>query len=186
MRRFFSFALLIMGIIMGMSAQTAQKILALQKNNNTYTSSFVETKVMPKLKKETKKTGSLTWTAPETLRLSYTDPAGDYTEIGPNVFNLCQGGEVKKLPARDNNTKLGLLRQTLILAFKGDVEKLAALNGATITYDEKGANYTCVLTSAQPKHGVKELKLLYDKKTGHLVSLTITETNGNYTTWAVK
>jgi hypothetical protein len=33
---------------------------------------------------------------------------------------------------------------------------------------------------------VKSLVLEYDKKTGHLLLLTITETNGNYTTWSVK
>lgn len=185
MKRLFTIALVMVGLLAGMSAQTAQKILNLQKSS-TYTSTFVETKVMPKLKKETQKTGSLTWTAPESLRLTYTDPAGDYTEISAGVFNVCQGGKVQKLPIKDNNGKVAMLRQTLLLAFRGDVEALAKLNGATVEYDEKGVNYTCTLTSAQPKHGVKELKLLYDKKTGHLVSLTITETNGNYTTWAVK
>lgn len=160
------------------------KILKLQKS--TYSSPFTETKVMPKLKKETVKTGTLVWTAPANLRMDYSDPEGDYTLIEDENFSLSVKGMVQKLPAKDANSKTGLLRLTLINAFQGNVAEIATLTNAQPTYSDKGGRYVCELVAERPKHGVKSLTLEYDKKNGHLLLLTITENNGNYTTWAVK
>ena len=163
-----------------------KKILALQKGNATYSAPFTETKVFPKLKKESSKQGTLTWQAEEYLRMDYSEPAGDYTLIEPGTFTICLNGKVQKLPAKDASTKTGVLRQTLLLAFQGKVADIAELNKAAATYSDKGGNYVCTLEAEQPKHGVKALALEYDKKTGHLLLLTITESNGNYTTWTTK
>ena len=159
------------------------KILKLQQAS--YSMPFSEVKVMPKLKKETTKVGTLEWRSPEYLRMDYSDPAGDYTLIEGIHFTLCTKGAAQKLPAKDSSTKTGILRQTLLFAFQGNVEKIAELNHATAAYSEKGGRYVCDLVAEQPKHGVKSLVLEYDKKTGHLLLLTITESNGNYTTWSV-
>lgn len=161
-----------------------QKILKLQKA--TYTMPFSEVKVMPKLKKETTKVGTLEWRSPDYLRMDFTDPAGDYNLIEGLEFSVCIKGAVQKLPAKDTNSKTGVLRETLLLAFQGKVAEIAELNKTDINYSEKGGRYVCDLVAEQPKHGVKALVLEYDKKTGHLLLLTITETNGNYTTWSVK
>lgn len=160
------------------------KILKLQQA--TYTMPFSEVKVMPKLKKETTKVGTLEWRSPDYLKMDYSEPAGDYTLIEGINFSLCAKGVVQKLPAKDTNTKTGVLRQTLLLAFQGKVADIAELNHAAATYSEKNGRYVCDLVAEQPKHGVKALVLEYDKKNGHLLLLTITEANGNYTTWMVK
>jgi len=187
MKRLISLALCALCFAAGMSAQDIdQKILKLQKEGNTYTAPFTETKVMPKLKKENVKKGELTWQADENLRMDYNDPAGDYKEIAPGIFNIKQNGRVQKLPAKDSNTRTGVLRQTLLLSFRGEVEEVAALNRANASYADKGGRYVCALTADQPRHGVKSLVLEYDKKNGHLLLLTITESSGNYTTWEVK
>ena len=161
-----------------------QKILKLQQA--TYTSPFTEVKVMPKLKKETTKTGTLEWKAKDYLRMDYSEPAGDYTLIEGVNFTMSTKGAVQKLPAKDANTKTGVLRLTLLYAFQGNVAAIAELTKTTATYSDKGGRYMCELVAEQPKHGVKALTLEYDKKNGHLLLLTITEANGNYTTWSVK
>ena len=160
------------------------KILKLQQAN--YSSPFSEVKVFPKLKKETAKKGTLEWRSADYLRMDYSEPAGDYTLIEGVNFTLCTKGNVQKLPAKDANTKTGVLRQTLLLAFQGNLAAIAELNQTEATYSEKGGRYLCELVATQPKHGVKSLVLEYDKKNGHLLLLTITESNGNYTTWSVE
>ena len=64
-----------------------QKILKLQKA--TYTMPFSEVKVMPKLKKETTKVGTLEWRSPDYLRMDFTDPEGDYNLIEGLNFSVC-------------------------------------------------------------------------------------------------
>ena len=157
------------------------KILKLQKA--TYTAPFTEVKVMPKLKKETVREGNLEWRSPDYLRMDFTEPEGDYNLIEGVAFTVCNKGMVQKLPAKDTNTKTGVLRETLVLAFQGKVADIAELNHTDVNYSDKGGRYVCELVAEQPKHGVKALTLEYDKKNGHLLLLTITETNGNYTTW---
>ena len=161
-----------------------QKILKLQQA--TYTSPFTEVKVMPKLKKETSKAGTLEWRAQDYLRMDYSEPEGDYTLIEGENFTVVTNGATQKLPAKDANNKIGVLRLTLLYAFQGNVAAIAELNKAEASYSAEGGRYICELEAAQPKHGVKALRLEYDKKNGHLLLLTITESNGNYTTWSVK
>jgi len=157
------------------------KILKLQQA--TYTAPFTEVKVMPKLKKETVKQGTLEWRTPDYLKMDYSEPAGEYSLIDGLNFTVCVKGATQKLPAKDTNTKTGVLRQTLVLAFQGKVADIAELNQTNVDYADKGGRYVCELVAEQPKHGVKSLTLEYDKKNGHLLLLTITEANGNYTTW---
>ena len=171
--------------LLALSASFAQgidaKILKLQQA--TYTAPFTEVKVMPKLKKETVREGNLEWKSPDYLRMDFTEPAGDYNLIEGLSFTVCNKGMIQKLPAKDTNSKTGVLRETLVLAFQGKVAEIAELNNTDATYSDKGGRYVCELVAEQPKHGVKALTLEYDKKNGHLLLLTITETNGNYTTW---
>lgn len=169
------------------AAGIPDKILALHKSGETMTTSFVETKAMPKMKKETKKTGNLTFTAPDNLRLDYTDPAGDYTLITKTDFETSRAGKVQKLPFKSPQSRWAIFRSTLLYAFMGQVEEVAKLNDATATYAEEGANYLCTLDANKTaKQGISQLKLVYNKKSGKLVSLTVTEGNGNYTTYSVK
>ena len=64
---------------------------------------------------------------------------------------------------------------------------MAALNNATAEYKEEAGEYVCTLTAngKQPQ-GIAQLVVAYNKKTGQLQRLTVTEANGNYTTYSVK
>ena len=169
------------------AAGIQDKILALHKQGETMTTSFTEVKVMPKMKKELKKEGTLVFTAPENLRLDYTTPAGDYTLITATTFETLRNGKVQKLPIKNPQNRWTTLRSTLLLAFSGKVEEMATLNNATAEYKEESGEYICTLTAnnKQPQ-GIAQLVVAYSKKTGKLQRLIVTEANGNYTTYSVK
>lgn len=143
---------------------------------------------MPRAKKEIAKAGNLTYTNPNDLRLDYTDPAGDYTLIGEGVFEAQRNGKVQRFNINNPEQRMAVFRQSLLYAFAGDVEALATLNNATAEYKEQGNTYVCTVTAdkATGARGIAKLQLTYDKKTGVLQSLVITENNGNYTTYKVK
>ena len=170
-----------------LAAGIQDKILSLHKQGETMTTTFIEVKVMPKMKKEMKKEGTLVFTAPDNLRLDYTTPAGDYTLITATDFETLRNGKVQKLPIKNPQNRWTILRSTLLLAFSGKVEEMAALNHATAEYKEEAGEYVCTLTSSdkQPQ-GIAQLVVAYNKKTGQLQRLTVMEANGNYTTYSVK
>lgn len=178
----FAFALLM--AISASAASIPEQIMKLHKAGEQFSGQFTEVKTMPKLKKETSKAGQLTFTAPNDLRLDYTDPAGDYTLIGKDLFEVSRGGKVQKFPVKNPEHRMAILRATLLLAMQGNVEEVAKTNSATADCKQQGGQFVCTLTASKDaKHGISSLTLIYDKKTGRLISLTLTENNGNYTTY---
>lgn len=170
-----------------LAAGIPDKIKSLHKSGETMTTSFTEKTVMPKLKKESLKTGTLVFKAPEDLKLEYTDPAGDYTLITATQFETMREGKLQKLPFKSPQSQWAVFRNTLLLSFTGNVEEVAKQNGADASYKEEGSNYVCTLKGDKAKpQGIAELVLVYDKKNGKLVSLTVTKGNGNYTIYSVK
>ncbi len=169
-------------------AVTAQDILALHYAGETLQCAFTEVKTMPRAKKESSKAGYLTYTHPSDLRLDYTDPAGDYTLISKEVFEVRRNGKVQHFNISNPEQRMSVFRQSLLYAFAGDIEALATLNEAQASYQEKGNTYICTITANKPNgaRGIAQLQLTYDKKSGVLQSLIITENNGNYTTYTVK
>lgn len=167
-------------------AQTVpQKIKAMHKAGETYSTAFVETEVMPKLKKQTVRKGNLTYKAPSELKMDYTDPKGDYMEITATTISINKDGKLQKHNIKENAGRMSTLQKTLLLAFAGDVDGIAQLNEAQVSCEDKNGQYTCTITS-QKKTGLSSLILIYDKKTGKLISLTLNQSNGNYTTYSVK
>lgn len=173
-------------IVLAAGAQSIPSaILSKHKANETFTIRFSETKSMPKAKKETKKSGSLTFKAPEYLRLDYTDPKGDYTLIDKGLFETSRDGKVQKLPVKNAQSKTAIMRATLLMAMQGKVEEIAKQHGAKAEYKEAGGEYVCTLTNDQAKgaNDISQMVLVYDKKSGQIRSLTIYNPNGNNTTY---
>lgn len=186
MKRIMTLSLLFAVALLASAADIPAAILKLHKANETMTCAFIETQTMPKMKKETKKTGTLIYTAPNELRLDYTDPVGDYTLMNATTVELNQGGKKQKFNIKDGKSAMAQLRATLLLSFAGDVKAVAEQNEATATYSETATEYICKLTSQNGKHGIEKLELVYNKKTGKLQKLVVTKKNGNYTTYSVK
>ena len=74
----------------------ATTILSLHKPNETREFPFTETHVMPKMNKTTVSEGTMLFHAPDELRMDYTQPAGDYTVIAENQFDVFKNGKMQK------------------------------------------------------------------------------------------
>jgi len=165
----------------------ATTILSLHQPNETREFAFTETRVMPKMNKTAVSEGTMLFQAPDNLRMDYSKPAGDYTVIEKDRFDVFKAGKMQKLNVKDPKQKMAVYRATLLACLGGDVEKAATLNNAKAEYKTVGNTYVCTLRAenAAPRD-IAALELVYDKKSGQLLKMTITEGNGNYTTYAVK
>ncbi|MCR5050809.1 MAG: outer membrane lipoprotein carrier protein LolA [Paludibacteraceae bacterium] len=148
---------------------------------------FIETRVMPKMKKTTERKGIMVFEAPETLRMDYSQPAGEYTHISAGKFDVCKGGKVQHLPVKDPKHPMSIYRATLLYCLGGEVEKAAKMNHASIDYSTSGKTKICTLSveKAAPRD-IAKLQLTYILPSGQLKSMTITEGNGNYTTYTIQ
>ena len=165
----------------------ATTILSLHQPNETREFAFTETHVLPKMNKTTVLEGTMRFEAPDNLRMDYTKPAGDYTLIAKDQFDVFKSGKMQHLNVKDPKQRMAIYRATLLACLGGDVEKAATLNHAKAEYKTVGNTYVCTLKAetAAPRE-IAALELIYDRKNGQLISMTITEGNGNYTTYAVK
>ena len=165
----------------------ATALLSLHQPNETREFPFTETHVMPKMNKTTVFEGAMLFHAPDELRMDYTKPAGDYTLIAKDQFDVFKNGKMQRLNVKDPKQKMAVYRATLLACLGGDVEKAAALNNAQAKYQTVGNTYVCTLKAqnAAPRE-IASLELIYDSKNGQLLKMTITEGNGNYTTYEVK
>ena len=165
----------------------ATTILSLHQPNETRTFAFVETRVMPKMNKTTVSEGTMKFEAPENLRMDYTQPQGDYTLIEKDKFEVFKSGKLQRLNVKDPKQKMAVYRATLLACLGGDVKKAAALNNARADYKTVGNTYVCTLKAENvAPRDIAALELIYDKKNGQLLKMTLTEGNGNYTTYEVK
>ena len=183
MKRNIIFGILILSAVC-LSAQNIEtKILNLNKSQTTYTASFTEKIVMPKMKKETVKRGTMYYSSPESLLMLYSDPEGDYSLIKDGKFTAARKGHVQNFPMNEKNkSQMYILRETLLGSMAGDLQRVAKENDADIQCEEKAGRYICTLTKQQAKAvGVNRLELQYDSKTGALLSLCLIQHNGNYT-----
>ena len=167
-------------------AQTIeQTLLSMHKEKETFVAPFIETTVMPKMKKETVKKGTMYFAAPDALLMKYSDPAGDYSLIKDGKFNVKRKANVQSVPMNPKNmSQLYTLRETLLGSLTGDLKRVAEENEAEVSCKEAAGKYHCTLTKKQPKAaGVNTLELIYDKRTGALLSLKLIQANGNYTVY---
>jgi len=165
----------------------ATTILSLHQPGETREFAFTETHVMPKMNKTTVLEGTMLFHAPDELRMDYSQPAGDYTLIAKDRFDVFKGGKMQRLNVKDPKQKMAIYRATLLACLGGDVEQAAALNNAKAEYKRVGNTFVCTLKAehAAPRD-IAGVELIYDKQNGLLLKMTITEGNGNYTTYEVK
>lgn len=165
----------------------ATTILSLHRPNETITCAFTETMTMPKMNKTTVREGTLVYHGPDELRMNYTKPAGDYTLIAKDKFEVRRAGKVQRFNVSNPKQRMSVYRATLLACLGGDVKRVAELNQAKVDYKTVGGRYVCTLkTDKASPHEIVGLQLEYDCKSGKLLMMKITEGNGNYTTYVVK
>ena len=173
-------------LVSNISAETLEeRIHHIAQRNGGMTAQFTETKVMPKMKKNITKKGTLYFkTDNSNLLMQYSDPEGDYTLIKDGVMYVKKGDKQQKFTGNNEASKMAVLKSSLINAFVGDIEAIAKDNKAAVKAEESTTRYRFVITrKIEQKQGINSLTLLYDKATGALLMLKIEEANGNYTTY---
>ncbi len=148
--------------------------------------SFTETKVMPKMNKTTTRQGTMVLVYPNRLVMDYHQPAGDYTHITADSFDVCKNGKVQHFSVKDPKSRMSLFRSTLLYCLGGEVDKAAELNHAEKTFSNEAKKRICTLTVAHAApRDIAMLRLEYDARSSCILSLTITEGNGNYTVYTL-
>lgn len=178
-----TFCLTLIVAVSAFSQSIEDNIFNLNKQQTTYVAQFTEKIVMPKMKKEITKSGTMYFAAPSSLLMKYADPEGDYSLIKDGKFTASRKGHVQNFPMSEKNkSQMYTLRETLLGSMSGDLKRVAAENEADIVCQEKDGKYVCLLTKQKAKTlGVNQLELIYDKRSGALLSLKLLQANGNYT-----
>lgn len=160
------------------------KLMALHPDKERIECKFTEVRVNPNRNKTEQREGKLVYQAPNDLRLDYTKPAGDYLLITEEKLEQCTDGKVQSTKVKGRNNRYSRYRATLLSCLAGDVEKAADLNDATSECKKVGNKYVCTITADDASSkDIEQIKVEYDVTTGRVLTITLTEGNGNYATY---
>ena len=195
MRKFF-IAILSLCVLTSASAlsQSKEKILAdIQKKNESYktiTSSCTQVKTMKGMKKNVESKGKMYFVrATEKLSMQLTHDRVKHKDkesqliINGDKVTMVSGGTRNVFNTKtDHNMKI--LRGTLISCIKGELAKAAQLNKSDIKMTTTDKYYVFEMNVAKHAKGRwNHLSASYSKKDLSLCIFTLTEKNGNTTTW---
>ena len=163
------------------------KLRAMHPADEKIECGFSETRVMPKVNKTEKHEGSLVYQAPDYLRMDYTDPAGDYILITEEKMEQCKKGKVQSVKVKGRDNRYTTYRATLLSCLAGDIDKAAQLNDAKAECKQENKKYVCTVTAEKATgKDIKQVRLEYEVTTGKVLTITLTEGNGNYATYTVR
>lgn len=163
------------------------KLMALHPANEKIECGFTEVRVMPKVNKTENREGRLVYQAPDDLRMDYTVPAGDYILITKEKMEQCKKGKTQSVKVKNRDGRYATYRATLLSCLAGDVEKAAQLNDAQAVCKQVGKKYVCTITAEKAaSKDIQQIKLEYDAVSGKVLTITLTEGNGNYATYTVR
>ncbi|MBR6118205.1 MAG: outer membrane lipoprotein carrier protein LolA [Paludibacteraceae bacterium] len=161
-----------------------EKLMALHPANEKVSCSFTEVRVMPKVKKTETREGTLVYQAPNDLRMDYTSPAGDYILITADKLEQCKKGKTQSVRVKDRDNRYTIYRATLLSCLAGDIDRAAELNDAVSECKKVGNKYVCTITAEVAKSkDMKQIQVEYDVTTGRVLTIKLTEGNGNYATY---
>lgn len=170
---------------MGMQAQSIPaKLMDLHPADEHIECGFTEVSVMPKIHKTETREGTLTYQAPDYLRLDFNEPKGDYMLFDAEKVEQCKNGKTQSVKIKNRDNRYSRYRATLLSCLAGDIENAALLNGAKYTCKQEGKKYICTITAEHASSkDVKQIELEYDATTGKVLKIVLTEGNGNYATY---
>lgn len=108
--------------------------------------------------------GVISFTAPDQLTMTFTDPEGEYFIIsGPMLRSNTQGKNISV--NTDKSAIFRSLRNTLIYCITGEYEKAAQENDAELTVSEKnGIKYVSMKARKTLPRGYSGVEMEYNKK----------------------
>jgi outer membrane lipoprotein-sorting protein len=146
---------------------------------------FVQKKTLKATNKVIPGEGTITFTAPDKLRMTYTVPEGEYLIIDGMELKSCVKGKVVTIDTT-KNLRMRKMRNTLLNCITGAYEKAAQENDATLIVEEKGGVKTVsMLAKKQQPSGYSRIIIDYDKK-GLPVRMVLDEFTGIETEYIFK
>lgn len=195
MRKIF-IAILSLCVLTSASAlsQSKEKVLAdIQKKNESYktiTSSCTQVKTMKGMKKSVESKGKMYFIrSSEKLSMQLTHDRVKHKDkesqliINGDKVTMVNGGTRNVFNTKTDHN-MNILKGTLINCIKGQVEKAAQLNKSDIKMTTTDKYYVFEMNVAKHAKGRwNHLTASYSKKDLSLCIFTLTEKNGNTTTW---
>ena len=116
--------------------------------------------------------------------MDYTSPAGDYILITADKLEQCKKGKTQSVRVKDRDNRYTIYRATLLSCLAGDIDRAAELNDAVSECKKVGNKYVCTITAEVAKSkDMKQIQVEYDVTTGRVLTIKLTEGNGNYATY---
>ena len=146
---------------------------------------FVQKKTLKATHKVIPGEGTVTFTAPDQLKMLYTVPEGEYLIIEGDELRNCVKGKVIKIDTT-KNPRMRKMRNTLLDCITGAFEKAARENDATLIVNEKdGVKSVAIMAKQAQPSGYSKIFVDYNRK-GLPVRMVLEEFTGIETEYTFK
>ena len=146
---------------------------------------FVQKKTIKATKKVIPGNGTVQFTAPDKLTMTYEVPAGEYLIIDGSQLKTCVKGRAMTVDTAKNSA-MRKMRNTLLDCITGDYEKAAKENDATLIVEDKGDVKRVAMMAKQVRPtGYAKIIIDYNKK-GLPVRMVLDEFTGIETEYTFK
>ena len=146
---------------------------------------FTQKKTIKATKKVIPGEGTITFTAPDQLKMMYDVPEGEYLIIDGMTMKSCVKGKVVTFDTT-KNPRMSKMRNTLLDCITGDYEKAAQENDANLIVEQKGDVKTVtIMAKKQQPTGYAHIIIDYNKK-GLPVRMALDEFTGILTEYTFK
>ncbi len=146
---------------------------------------FVQKKTIKATKKVIPGNGTVQFTAPDKLTMTYEVPEGEYLIIDGNQLKTCVKGKAMTIDT-SKNSAMRKMRNTLIDCITGNYEKAAKENDATLVVEDKGDVKRVAIMAKQVRpNGYAKIIIDYGKK-GLPVRMVLDEFSGIETEYTFK
>ena len=146
---------------------------------------FVQKKTIKATHKVIPGEGTVTFSAPDQLRMTYAVPEGEYLIIDGNKLESCVKGKAITFDTA-KNPRMRKMRNTLLNCITGDYKKAAEENDAALVVEQKGDVKTVSMMARKPQPtGYARITLDYNKK-GLPVRMVLDEFAGIETEYTFK
>jgi outer membrane lipoprotein-sorting protein len=146
---------------------------------------FIQKKTIKATHKVIPGEGTVTFSAPDQLRMTYAVPEGEYLIIDGNKLESCVKGKAITFDTA-KNPRMRKMRNTLLNCITGDYEKAAEENDAALVVEQKGDVKTVSMMARKPQPtGYARITLDYNRK-GLPVRMVLDEFAGIETEYTFK
>lgn len=143
--------------------------------------SFAQSKFIKASGKKIESKGTVLYQSPETLKMNYTQPAGDYFIIEGNTLKLNMNGKKSTVDVTKNAT-MKVQKNILLNCIKGNYKQVATDNDAECSVKENGGNRVVTITAKKTAaRGYSKITVTYRKSDNMVTDMLLEEFNGNTT-----